>query len=170
MRKIKTTIITEQHGMTALPVDWGKTVLFKNKDKAKRTAVKLNKHYQQQLQHLNFMLLDAFSIYRRYWLFLSSYDNEQMRQRFDYVMTELDHAIEYQDLQYNTPADINRVIADLNSICDSLLLHANKRKDIPLVHEIKHLKTRIADDYSRQPAGVKGSNKCKRPALRQANG
>ena len=170
MRKIKTTNITEQHGLTALNVDWGEVYLFKNKDKAKRTATRLNKYYTEQLQRLNFLYIEAFRLYRTYWLFLKPYDAEQIQQRLNYVHDSLEHALTYQTEFFNTPAAISRTIADLNSVCDSLLLYATRRKDIPLQHEIKILKTRIQDDYERKPGRVKGQDQLKRPAFRKAAG
>lgn len=170
MRKIKHTNITEQHGLTALPIDWGNTYLFKNKDKAKRTATRLNKHYQNQLQTLNFIYADLYRTYRHYWLFLKQFDNEQLKQRFEYISAEFDHALEYQDQLYNTPADINRVLVDLAGCTDTLLMYATKRKDIPLQHYLKYIKQQLEDGYNRKPAINARENKHKRAALRKAAG
>lgn len=170
MRKIKHTKITERHGLTALPVDWGETYLFKNKEKAKRTATRLGKYYTEQLQRLNFLYVDAFRLYRIYWLFLKPYDSEQIMQRLNYVHDSLEHALTYQEEFFNTPAAISRTIADLNSVCDTLQLYATRRKDVPLQHEIKILKSRIQDDYERKPGRVKSQDQLKRPAFRKAAG
>jgi hypothetical protein len=153
-----------------LPVNWGNTFSFRNKDKAKRTAVKLNKYYTERLLHANLLYADVYASYRLYWLFLSPFDNRQLGQRFGYVAAALDHALEYQSEYYNTPADLNRVTADLNSCIDTLMVYAQKRKDIPLVHQLKTFKTRIEDEYNRQPGAYSEQNQPKRPALRKANG
>jgi len=155
--------------MTELPVDWGNSRLYKNKDKAKRSAVKLNKFYQQQLQHYNFLLAEVYTAYREYWLFLSAFDNQQVKQRLNFVANSLDSAIDYQDQFYNSPATLSRACADLSATLDTLLLYATSRKDVPCQHKLKHLKQRLIDDHER--TGItEEANQHKRAALRKASG
>lgn len=170
MRKIKHIKTETRHGSVALPVDWGKTFLFKNKDKAKRAATRLNLFYTNQLELYNNTFINVFQMYRHYWLFLSEFDNRQMKQRMQFIMDELDHAITYQDQYYNSPADLSRISTDLAAAVDTLLLYATKRKDIPNQHTLKILKQRIEDDYNRNPSVAETKASVKRSAIRTANG
>jgi hypothetical protein len=136
--------------MPTLLVDWGKRIHFKNTDKAKRVATKLNKHYQEQLQALNFTLALVYPIYRKYWLFLKPYDNRHILEVIHYIENELDHAFAYEAATFNTPGDINRVTHDLTAVVNILLLISEKRKDIPIKHELNFIKQRIEDEYKRE--------------------
>lgn len=169
MRKINKIKLTERFGLTSLPVDWGNTHYYKNKEKAKRSAIKLNKHYQQQLQHYNFLYAEVFTLSREYWLFLSPFDNQQLKQRIAAVGNSLDAAIDYQDQYYNSPVTLSRICSELNAVIDSLSVYALKRKDIPQQHKLKHLKQRLEDDYNRHPTADTGEDSHKRPALRKAS-
>ena len=170
MRKIDKKILETQNGSTVLPIDWGKTYYFQNKDKASRVATKLNKHYTSQLEMLNDNYSDLLVLWRIYWLYLKPFDQQQIKARIFIVADILDHALSYQDQYYNTPADISRATHELAGVCDSLELYATKRKDIPLQHQLRIIKTRIIDDYNRNPGVDQGQNKPKRAALREANG
>lgn len=167
MRKIKAINLGERHDLTSLSVNWGEVYLFKNKDKAKRAAVKLNKHYTRQLQRLNYLLADVYRSWRIYWLYLKPFDNEQIHQRLGYVEQSLEAALDYQDQFFNSPAAISRALADLVSVCDSLLLYAEKRKDIPLQHQIQDLKQR-AEFISNSKPSI-NERKHKRAAVRNVS-
>ncbi len=167
MKKIKDKHIVEQHEMPTILIDWGQRIHFKNKDTASRVATKLNKHYQTQLQAYNFMLPQVYSIYRKYWLFIKPYDNRHISEVIHFIENELDHAFSYQDQTFNVPADLSRIAHDLTSAINALLIYANKRKDIPIKHELEYLKTRINDEQDRNSAADQAFDKPKRAAIRK---
>jgi hypothetical protein len=170
MRKIDKRILLNHNGTTKLPVDWDSTYYFKNKEKAKRVATKLNKHYTAQLEQLNDNYSDLLQVWRTYWLFLKPFDQQQIKGRMFVISDILVHALSYQDQFFNTPADISRATHEMAGVCDSLELYATKRKDIPLQHQIRIIKTRIIDDYNRNPGTNQGEDQPKRAAFRAANG
>lgn len=168
MKKIKQKHIVEEHARATILIDWGQRIHFKNKDVASRVATKLNKHYQTQLQAYNFMLPQVYSIYRKYWLFIKPLDNRHIAEVIHFIENELDHAFSYQDQTFNVPADLSRISHDLTSAINALLIYANKRKDIPIKHELEYLKTRINDEQTRNSttAARDGERQC--APLRQA--
>jgi hypothetical protein len=166
LRKIRDINLAERYGLTELPIDWDNTVYYKNKDKAQRQAVKLNKFYQHQVQRINFLLADTYHISRQYWLFLSEFDAEQLRQRIHYIEYSLDAALAYQDQFYNSPTCIKRALVDLVSVIDTLLLYGHKRKDVPNIHQLDYLKEQAVYISNSKPVIHATSRNTKRLALR----
>jgi hypothetical protein len=170
MRKIYNLPLESGQNSTILPVNWGSTFHFRNKDKAKRANTKLAKYYTERLEFLNFLYADIYSVYRKYWLFLSPFDNNHMRQRCEFIAAHLEHALEYQHEYFNTPTNLSRTVADMASVCDTLHLYACKRKDVPIQHELNYLKTRLQDEYNRRTSLSETTDQPKRAAARKAVG